>query len=256
MRRKVLVCLALCFVLLTLGLFVGGCSKKRVAQQPPPPPPAPPAAPTISLRASPTSIERGQSVTLTWDSSNAESVVLEPGIGRVDAAGSRSVSPNASTLYIARAAGPGGTREAEARVTVATPAPPTKTTDTTSGPSLDELLSTMDIFFDFDRYDLRSDARETLKKNSTALRDLFGRNPDLRVVIEGHCDERGTAEYNMALGDRRATATRDFLVSLGVPGDRVATVSYGQEGSPNYRPDSGHNEEAWAKNRRSHFVRK
>ena len=103
-----------------------------------------------------------------------------------------------------------------------------------------------DIHFDFDKATLTSEAREILKRKAKWLEE----NPDASIVIEGHCDERGTTEYNLALGDRRAKAAKDFLVDLGISASRIDTISYGEE-----RPlDPGHNEAAWAKNRRAHFV--
>ncbi len=103
-----------------------------------------------------------------------------------------------------------------------------------------------DAFFDFDKYDIREDQRSML----TADADWLRKYTSVRVRIEGHCDERGTAQYNLALGEKRANAAKEYLVSLGVDGGRIETVSYGKE-----RPfDPGHDEAAWAKNRRAHFV--
>jgi peptidoglycan-associated lipoprotein len=103
-----------------------------------------------------------------------------------------------------------------------------------------------DIHFDFDKSDIRADARDTLQKNAEWLQ----KNPDVKIQIEGHCDERGTAEYNLALGDRRAMSTKKYLISLGVSAERIYTISYGEE----LPIDTGHNEDAWAKNRRGHFL--
>ncbi len=101
------------------------------------------------------------------------------------------------------------------------------------------------IYFDFDKSDLKPDARAILDKKAAWLRA----NPEYSIRIEGNCDERGTIEYNLALGERRAVAAKDYLVALGISGDRIATLSYGEE-----RPaDPGHNEQAWAKNRRDEF---
>ena len=103
-----------------------------------------------------------------------------------------------------------------------------------------------DISFDFDKYNIRPDARMILKRNYKVLQGA----PGAEVFVEGHCDERGTVEYNLALGQRRANAARDYLISLGMGGGQVSTVSYGEE-----RPlDPRQTEEAWAKNRRCHFV--
>ena len=102
------------------------------------------------------------------------------------------------------------------------------------------------IFFDFDRSDLREDARQTLQAKAEALRQF----PDIRVRIEGHADERGTVEYNLALGERRADAARVYLIDLGIDSDRMTTISYGEE-----RPAvDGQNEAAWSQNRRDEFV--
>jgi peptidoglycan-associated lipoprotein len=103
-----------------------------------------------------------------------------------------------------------------------------------------------DIRFDFDKSFIRDDAKAVLG----GIADYMKNNKSARLQIEGHCDERGTSEYNMALGDRRAESTRAYLVSLGVPASALSTVSFGEE-----KPlDPGHDENAWAKNRRAHFV--
>ncbi|MGQ9637883.1 MAG: peptidoglycan-associated lipoprotein Pal [Thermodesulfobacteriota bacterium] len=102
------------------------------------------------------------------------------------------------------------------------------------------------IHFDFDKYDIRPGDAEILKENASVLKKY----PNLKIQIEGHCDERGTEAYNLALGERRATSTKNYLISLGISPDRITTISYGEE-----RPlDPGHNEEAWAKNRRAQFI--
>lgn len=102
------------------------------------------------------------------------------------------------------------------------------------------------VYFAFDRSDLSAEARNILKESA----DLLKQSPDTKIQIEGHCDERGSTSYNLALGERRAASVRDYLVSLGVPSDMLSTISYGEE-----KPaDAGHNEEAWAKNRRAHMI--
>lgn len=103
-----------------------------------------------------------------------------------------------------------------------------------------------DVFYDFDHYNLRLDARETLKRNAEWLKA----NPSARVEIEGHADERGTNEYNLALGAKRAHASKDYLMSLGISGERLNTVSYGEEVPVCVE----HNEGCWQKNRRARFV--
>ncbi len=107
-------------------------------------------------------------------------------------------------------------------------------------------VSISDINFDFDSSNIRPDAREILKSNA----DIFLKKGSSKIAVEGYCDERGTAEYNMALGERRAQETKKYLVNLGVKSTQIKTISYGEE-----RPlDPGSNEDAWAKNRRAHFV--
>ena len=103
-----------------------------------------------------------------------------------------------------------------------------------------------DIHFDFDKYDIRLGDVEILKENAA----LLIKHPNVKIQLEGHCDERGTIEYNLALGERRANSTKKYLISIGISTDRISTISYGKE-----KPlDPGHNEEAWAKNRRAHTV--
>jgi peptidoglycan-associated lipoprotein len=103
-----------------------------------------------------------------------------------------------------------------------------------------------DIHFDFDKSDIRPDARDTLKANA----DWIKANAKSKVQVEGHCDERGTNEYNLALGERRANAVKKYLVSLGIDADKLYTISYGEE----LPIDPGHSEDAWGKNRRAHFL--
>ncbi|HVO93051.1 MAG TPA: peptidoglycan-associated lipoprotein Pal [Terriglobales bacterium] len=103
-----------------------------------------------------------------------------------------------------------------------------------------------DVYFDFDSYALRADARETLKANGAWLKA----NPAAQIQIEGHCDERGTTDYNLALGSKRAQSVKDYLVTLGSSADRLSTISYGEE----IPVCQEHNEECWQKNRRARFV--
>ena len=103
-----------------------------------------------------------------------------------------------------------------------------------------------DIRFDFDRYDIRPADAAILKENAAVLKKYH----KVKIQIEGHCDERGTNEYNLALGERRANSAKNYLLSVGVSPERISTISYGEE-----RPvDPGHTEEAWAKNRRAHTI--
>jgi peptidoglycan-associated lipoprotein len=242
---------------LTLALFAAGCKKKVPPPPPPPPPkvevpaPPPPAAPAIAtFSAEPTSIERGQSSTLSWNVTGSSGVSIDNTIGTVQATGNRRVFPGASTTYTLTATGPGGTNTATATVNVTAPPPPPPPPPANK-PSLVDMLSgsVVDAYFDYDKNDIREDARAALTKDADALKAIFSAFPDASISIEGHCDERGSAEYNLALGDRRATAAKEFLVQLGVPGDKLKTISYGKE-----RPQcTDHDESCWQKNRRAHF---
>ena len=225
--------------------FAAGC-KKKVAAPPPAQPPAPVAAqPTVTLNASPSSIQSGGTVTLTWSSTNATDLDLEPGIGKVAPEGKTSTTANNSTTYTITATGPGGRATATASVSVeAAPAPPPPPAQ----PGIAELFSqnVKDAFYDFNKSDVRADAREALTKDAEFLRSYS----QVRVTIEGHCDERGSTEYNLGLGERRAQAAKNYLISLGISADRMDTVSWGKE-----RPFCGeHTETCWQENRRAHFV--
>jgi peptidoglycan-associated lipoprotein len=244
-------------ICLMLALFAAGCKKKAPPPPPPPPPPAapapapPPAAPTITeFVAEPSSIERGQSSTLRWSVRDATNIAIDNGIGSIQASGTRRVFPSDSTTYTLTATGPGGSKTATATVSVTAPPPPPAPPPAPK-PDLGQMLSSnvADAFFDYDKSDIRDDARAALTKDADALKAIFADFPDATITIEGHCDERGSAEYNLALGDRRATAAKDFLTQLGVPADKLKTISYGKE-----RPQcTDHTEECWQKNRRAHF---
>jgi len=130
------------------------------------------------------------------------------------------------------------------------PVPPEPVSeDAISGKSLDDLnrdSPLQPVFFSLDQSTFSPEGQQTLQNNAQILKKY----PSWQITIEGHADERGTPEYNLALGERRAIAARDYIVSLGVPADRVRIVSYGKE----FPFDPGHDEGAWSKNRRAHFV--
>lgn len=222
-------------------LVVGGCSKKA-AKVVPPSPPAP-TAPTATLAATPSDIEQGQSTTLTWNTANANSVTIS-GIGTVQGSGSQSVTPDSSTTYTLTATGAGGTQEATARVTV-NPAAAKSTTPTLTDQQLFAQI-VKDVYFDFNRSEVRSDQKTTAQNDG----DFFANHPDLKVVIEGHCDDRGSEEYNLALGDSRANSVKNTLIAEGVPADRIKTISFGKE----HPFCSESNEACWQQNRRDHFA--
>ena len=242
---------------IVLALFATGCKKKVATPPAPAPPPKqqeapPPPAPLITeFVAEPSSIERGQASTLRWSVSNANQISIDQGIGTVDASGNRRVFPNNTATYTLTANGPGGRATRSATVTVSAPPPPPPPAAKVVV-SIDDRLQreVQDAFFDYDKSTIRDDARSTLTADADALKRILNDFPSATVTIEGHCDERGSAEYNLGLGDRRSTAAKEFLVQLGVPAGRLKTISYGKE-----RPQcTESNETCWQKNRRAHFT--
>jgi len=251
---------ALFLLLLAFGSF--SCKHKAAASSPVPTSPAAivpvqaASTPTITLRADRPAITRGQSATLTVSTRNATSVTIEPGLGTVPVNGIRQVTPTSSVTYVATATGPGGTAGDSVRLTVNEPPPPTTTPtrSTASGGApatltLDEQIqrAMQTILFDYDKADIRPDQMSKLQTASAFLKQ----NPNLRFTVEGHCDERGSEEYNLALGDRRANAVKQFLISQGIGESRLSSVSYGEE-----RPVCREQTEAcFQSNRRGSFTK-
>lgn len=230
------------FTMLLLALGIGGCGKKPKPVQPTTPPPQPKPV-TATLSANPATIERGQTATLTWSTENADNVTLQG--TKVDPSGSQPVSPTQSTDYHLVATGPGGTQDATARVTVSQPPPPTPTP--TPNLSDEEIFNqnVQDIYFDYDKADLRPESQQALTRAAQAM----SQHPNWKVRIEGHCDERGSTEYNLTLGEERADAAKQALTKAGVSADRLQTISYGKE-KPVCTEST---EDCWQKNRRDHF---
>jgi len=211
-----------------------------------------PAKPTISISADPNSITKGQSTTVRWSSTNADRVAIS-GFGDVRGSGSRSVSPDQSTTYTATATGPGGSDSAAARVTVGEPVstkPATQSTNTALLSLFNEHVKR--IFFDYDKAELRPDAKETLRRTADWLIDA----PYQSIVfkIEGNCDPRGTEEYNIGLGERRAQAAKEFLASLGVDPSRIHTVSNGKEKATGTHEGAPDHPPSWAFDRNDSFI--
>jgi peptidoglycan-associated lipoprotein len=242
MTRKYMKWFALVIVLGTF-IILGACKKKVT---PPPPPPPPPPAPTASISVNPTSIQQGQSATLTWQTANATDVSIE-GIGAVQPSSSQAVSPSGSTDYNLVAKGAGGTQNATAHLTVTQPPPPPPPPPP-AGPTDEELFAQniKDIYFDYDKVDLRADQNAALQADMLFL----NQHPNINFTIEGHCDERGSAEYNLALGDKRATAVKNALTIAAINASRINVISLGKE-----KPFcSESNEACWQQNRRGHFA--
>ena len=207
--------------------------------------PVPPPAPTVSLSADRTTLTVGQSATLTYSSTNATTVTISGGVGAVQpaAGGTRQVTPNATTTFTATATGPGGTITSTAVNITVNPAPKPP------GPTLDQLFTQtmVPILFDFDKYNIRPDQESKLLNIASWLKQ----NPTVRFTIEGHADERGSQEYNIALSDERANSTLKYLTGQGIAATRMTTVPYGEE-RPICREQ---NEDCWQRNRRAAFVR-
>ena len=202
--------------------LAAGCHKK-VAPPPPPPPPAATApAPTATISVTPSSINPGGSAVLAWRTTDATDVSID-GQGTVPAYGTKNVNPSQTTTYHLVARGEGGSTDASATLSVSTPPAAAST-----GEIMDEQTFEQHVrpaFFDYDAYDIRPDAQTVLADDASFLVS----HPTLKVVIGGYCDERGSAEYNLALGENRANAAKQALVNGGVGPDRIRTVSYGKE---------------------------
>ncbi len=238
-------CILLVGTLALLLIVISGCGTKKTPPKVATIPPPQPKPVTATLSANPTSIERGQSTTLNWNTENADDVTLDG--QKVDPNGSQNASPTQSTTYRLIAKGPGGTQEATARVTVNAPPQP-QPTQTPTPLSDDQIFAqaVQDIYFDYDSAKLTSDSQQKLAATAQAM----NQHPNWKVRIEGNCDERGSTEYNLTLGEERANSARQALTQAGIDGDRLQIISYGKE-----KPVcTESNEDCWQKNRHDHFV--
>jgi len=229
---------------LALVLLVSACAKKKPAP-PPPAPAAKPPAPTAMLTANPNAILAGQASTLTWTTDFATDISID-GVGKVDPSGSMKVTPSESTTYRLVAKNDSGTKEATARITV-TPAPPPPTSPAPSESDSQLFSQNMkDVFYAYDSYEITPEYQAVLQSDARFLQQ----HPGMSFLIEGHCDERGSIEYNLTLGEYRANAAKQALVQQGVSATRIRTLSYGKE-----KPFCNESTEAcWQQNRRAHFV--
>lgn len=228
---------------LAATLAIAGCHKKTAAAPPPPPPAASMPAPTASITASPDTITAGQSVVLTWHSADATSASIE-GIGPVPTSGTRTVQPTVSTDFNLTATGDGGTANATAHVTVNPAAVAPVQESNITEQQFEQNVKP--VFYDYDSYNVRPDAQSVISQDASYL----NQHPNLKVVIGGYCDERGSVEYNLALGENRANAAKQALISAGISPDRLRTVSYGKE----KQFCTEHSESCWQQNRRAQFT--
>ena len=199
------------------------------------------------LTANPNTITAGQAATLTWTTDFATSVTIDD-IGKVDPSGSMKVTPTESTTYHLVAKNDTGAKEATARITVTPAAAPPPTSSSTGNESDARMFSqnVKDVFFDYDSYDISSQAQATIQSDARFLQQ----HPSMTFVLEGHCDERGSIEYNLALGENRAQAAKTALVQAGIAATRMRTVTYGKE-----KPFCTESTEScWQQNRRAHFA--
>ena len=226
-------------------LTIAGCHKKNPAPPPPPAPPATAPAPMATITANPSTVTAGGNATLTWKTTDATNVTIE-GLGQVATSGTQTVAPTQTTSYHLIAQGDGGTADATATVTVSGGAPAPAPIQESG---IDENAfeqSVKPVFFDYDSYDVRPDASTTISADANFL----NQHPNLKVVVGGYCDERGSDEYNLVLGQNRAQAAKTALVTAGIAADRIRVISYGKE-KP-FCSDS--TEECWQLNRRDGFT--
>jgi len=235
--------ISLSILAIAFGIACTGCHHRMAAANPATPPtPAAAPAPVANITVTPETVQRGQTAELSWNTQNASTVTID-GIGTVDASGAKQITAQESTTYHLNAKGEGGSAEADASLTVTEPGKPVaRLTD-------EQLFeqNVKDVFFSYDNADIGND--EAALVNSDA--QFLSAHPGMQLLIEGHCDERGSEDYNMALGNSRAKRVRDALVQQGISGDRIKLVSFGKE-----KPfcTTAENESCWSKNRRAHFV--
>jgi peptidoglycan-associated lipoprotein len=243
-RNRILTCL----ILLIAVVGFAGCGKKKTSSGPGTAPPLTGPAPTAQLTATPANITAGDQVVLSWRTTDATNISID-GIGDVPSAGVKTVTPTESTSYHLVARGDGGSTDATARVTVTPAQNAVAVTNDMSSRNMtaDEQFkaNVQDIFFDYDSYDVRGDAQGSLSKSAAFL----AQNSNIKVLIGGYCDERGSNEYNLTLGQSRANSAKAALVQAGVAESRIRVVSYGKE-KPFCTEST---EECWQQNRRAGF---
>lgn len=239
LRKEIVVPVVLVFALFA----VAGCKKKAT----PPAPTAPPvvaSAPTAQITATPAVVTAGDQVVLNWHTTDATSASID-GIGYVPTTGVKTVTPAVSTSYRLVAKGAGGSADATVLVTVNAPPPVTQPVNTLSAEE-EFKTNVQDIFFDYDKYDVRDNAQTTLSHDAAYLMSHL----NAKILIGGYCDERGSNEYNLALGQKRADSAKKHLIDAGVGAGRIRVISYGKE-----KPFCTESTEAcWQQNRRAGFT--
>ncbi len=226
-------------------LAIAGCHKKP-APPPPPPPTQSAPSPTADIQAAPTTVNPGDSTILTWHTSGATDVSIE-GLGAVATSGTQTVKPAASTNYHLIARGDGGTADATARVTVGAAAPTAAASNLNENDIDDAAFhqNVKDVFFDYDSYEVNTPSEAVVSADANWL----NQHPGIKIVLGGYCDERGSTEYNLALGENRSNAAKQALIAAGITADRIRTVSYGKE----KQFCAEHDESCFQQNRRAQF---
>lgn len=233
---------ALAAASLAAFLIVTGCHHKQAAVPEAPPPPAETApAPTATLTASPESFNAGQGVVLTWHTTDATDVAID-GMGSVETSGTKTVNPTATTTYHLTARGDGGSTDATATVTLNQMAAAPVSQQMTEAEFEQNVKP---IFFDYDSYSVRPDAQAAIAQDASFLQA----HPSAKILVAGYCDERGSEEYNLALGQNRANAAKTALTQAGLDASRIRTISYGKE----KQFCTQQNESCWQQNRRDQF---
>ncbi len=234
---------ALAGAALAAFLVITGCHHKQAAVPEPPEPPAATApAPTAGITAIPAAINAGQSSVLKWTTTDATDVSID-GIGPVEANGTKTVSPAETMTYHLTARGDGGSTDATASITVGEAQAP-NTSGTLSETEFEQNVKP--VFFDYDSYSIRPDAQQAITQDASFLQA----HPNVKIVVAGYCDNRGSAEYNLALGQNRANAAKTALTQAGVDASRVRSISYGKE----KQFCTEENESCWQQNRRAGFA--
>jgi peptidoglycan-associated lipoprotein len=223
-------------------VFAAGCHKKPAPPPPPPPPPMSSPAPTATITVAPDTISPGGSAVLAWRTTDATDVSID-GVGTVNPYGTQNVNPTQSTTYHLVARGSGGSTDATARLTVNAPVVARAVSENITEQQFEQMVKP--AFFDYDSYDVRPDAQGILAQDASFL----AAHPTLKIVVGGYCDDRGSAEYNLALGENRANAAKQALVNGGIAPDRIRTVSFGKE----KQFCSQNDETCWQLNRRAGF---
>jgi peptidoglycan-associated lipoprotein len=210
-----------------------------------------PEKPTVNFfRVEPGTLTAGQTGVLRWSVANATTLAINNGVGTVKPEGTYEVRPGSTTTYRLEARNASGTAQAIVTVPVTRPAP-TEVVPGKSSNSSSEIAASrlQDIHFDYNAGEILAEEQSILEKDAAVLKELFILDPKIVIRIEGHCDEQGSAEYNLGLGDRRAIVVKQALVNAGLPAENLETVSFGKERLLCVETT----DECHARNRRAHF---